>query len=87
MVRKIFSFFNKVLLFIILIEIGLLINLQHRLQVVTAKTYLFDESCFDLQDKIIEQERKLWHAKRHQNILICAQEQGLVTVIKKEEYN
>jgi hypothetical protein len=80
MVRKIFSFFNTVLLFIIFIEIGLLINLQHHLQVLTAKTYLFDESCLDLQDKIIEQERKLWH----QNILTCAQEQGLVTVIKRE---
>ena len=69
------------------IEIALLINMQHRLQMITAKNYLLDESYFDLQDKIIEQERKLWHVKRHQNILICAQEQGLVTVIKREEQN
>ena len=43
------------------------------------------EEIFNINEKIIEQERKFWHARNHHHVLTCAQQQGLVTFIQQEE--
>ena len=44
------------------------------------------QNILESQQELIEQERKFWHARSHRNILNCAHQQGLDTVIQQEEY-
>lgn len=75
-------FFNRfALIMIILAELVILIALQHRIQLCSNQAFLLYEYCRALEHKIIEQEKKFWHARSHQHILACAIEQGLVLVI------
>jgi hypothetical protein len=81
--KDFWSFFNGTLFLACILLAVVNIHLEHELQKLYALTFVLDDDCFALDEDILEQERRFWHTRSHEHILLCAAEQGLNTVINQ----
>lgn len=84
-VKYLMSIFNLTLIIKCLFLSFLLVGMRHKAQQYYNKLAQLEEKIVAMNEKIIEQERKFWHARNHHHVLTCAQQQGLVTFIQQEE--